>query len=144
MSTDTVTDDDRVAPLRFAHPAYVIYTSGSTGKPKGVVVSHRGLDNFAEEQRTRYATDSTSRALHFSSPSFDASVLEYLLSFAVGATMVIVPPSVYGGEELAELIRTEGVTHGFVTPRRWPPWTPRVSRCSRTWSPAVRRFLRNW
>ncbi|ELB94764.1 non-ribosomal peptide synthetase, partial [Rhodococcus wratislaviensis IFP 2016] len=116
MSTDTVTDDDRVAPLRFAHPAYVIYTSGSTGKPKGVVVSHRGLDNFAEEQRTRYATDSTSRALHFSSPSFDASVLEYLLSFAVGATMVIVPPSVYGGEELAELIRTESVTHGFVTP----------------------------
>uniref|UniRef100_UPI000ADFB8FA non-ribosomal peptide synthetase n=1 Tax=Rhodococcus marinonascens TaxID=38311 RepID=UPI000ADFB8FA len=116
MSSAPITDDERIVPLRFAHPAYVIYTSGSTGTPKGVVVSHRGLDNFAEEQRARYGTDSSSRTMHFSSPSFDASVLDYLLPFAVGATMVIVPPSVYGGEELADLIRSEGVTHGFITP----------------------------
>ncbi|MDV7266650.1 non-ribosomal peptide synthase/polyketide synthase, partial [Rhodococcus oxybenzonivorans] len=116
MSADPVTDDERVVPLRFAHPAYMIYTSGSTGTPKGVVVSHRGLDNFAEEQRARYGTDSTSRTMHFSSPSFDASVLDYLMTFAVGATMVIVPTSVYGGDELTELIRSEGITHGFITP----------------------------
>jgi acyl-coenzyme A synthetase/AMP-(fatty) acid ligase len=35
-----VTDADRIAGLRLAHPAYVIYTSGSTGTPKGVVVTH--------------------------------------------------------------------------------------------------------
>ncbi|NLE80463.1 MAG: non-ribosomal peptide synthase/polyketide synthase, partial [Rhodococcus sp.] len=111
-----VTDADRIRDLRFDHPAYVIYTSGSTGTPKGVVVSHRGVDNFAEEQRRRYGTTAQSRTLHFSSPSFDASVLDYLLPFAVGATMVIVPTDVYGGSELAELIRRERVTHGFVTP----------------------------
>ncbi|MBQ1118569.1 AMP-binding protein, partial [Streptomyces sp. C3-3] len=76
-------DTDRIAPLRVDHPAYVIYTSGSTGRPKGVVVSHRGLAAFATSCVERFAVDSTSRVLQFSSPSFDASVLE--LCMAVGA-----------------------------------------------------------
>jgi non-ribosomal peptide synthetase component F len=38
-------DEDRVAPLRPAHPAYVIYTSGSTGRPKGVTGVHSALVN---------------------------------------------------------------------------------------------------
>ncbi|MFH5244969.1 non-ribosomal peptide synthase/polyketide synthase, partial [Antrihabitans spumae] len=116
QSAEPVWDADRLRPLHVEQPAYMIYTSGSTGVPKGVVVTHRGLANFSAEQRERYATTAQSRTLHFASPSFDASVLELLLAIGAGATMVIVPPSIYGGAELATLLRRERVTHGFVTP----------------------------
>ncbi|WP_167486988.1 non-ribosomal peptide synthetase [Nocardia terpenica] len=113
---EPVTNADRVRPLAGAHPAYVIYTSGSTGVPKGVAVTHAGLANLAAEQRDRYAVTSRSRTLHFASPSFDASMLELLLAVGAGATMVIAPAELYGGPELAELLRRERVTHAFVTP----------------------------
>ncbi|WP_275792820.1 non-ribosomal peptide synthetase [Prescottella equi] len=111
-----VSDADRTAPLRVTDAAYVIYTSGSTGVPKGVVVTHTGLAAFAAEQVERYGIDSDSRTLHFASPSFDASILELLMAFGAGATMVIAPTSIYGGHELADLLRTQHVTHAFVTP----------------------------
>ncbi|TQC45696.1 amino acid adenylation domain-containing protein, partial [Rhodococcus sp. WS4] len=110
-----VTDADRARPLHLENPAYLIYTSGSTGRPKGVVVTHSGLDNFAAEQRSRSEATQASRILHFSTPSFDASVSEYLHVFAAAATMVIVPPTVYGGAELFALLEAERVTHGFIT-----------------------------
>jgi len=126
-----VGDRDRMRPLFIDDLAYVIYTSGSTGVPKGVAVTHRGLANFAAELCSRYHVESTSRTLHFASPSFDASVLELLLALCAGATMVIAPGDVYGGDELAELLDSERITHAFITPaalasidaRRWPlPW----------------------
>ncbi|KAA0023247.1 amino acid adenylation domain-containing protein [Antrihabitans cavernicola] len=110
------TAQDRLRPVRPAHPAYVIYTSGSTGKPKGVVVTHAGIANLAAEQRERFEVTSGSRTLAFASPSFDASVLELLLAACASATMVIAPTTVYGGTDLAELLRREKVTHAFVTP----------------------------
>ncbi|MGW5520449.1 amino acid adenylation domain-containing protein, partial [Nocardia africana] len=116
FSGDPVTYADRLRPLRAEHPAYVIYTSGSTGKPKGVVVTQAGLSSFCDEQRERYRVGNDSRTLHFASPSFDASVLELLLAIGGAATMVVVSPSVLGGDELANLLRRERVTHAFVTP----------------------------
>ncbi|MCX4090722.1 non-ribosomal peptide synthase/polyketide synthase, partial [Nocardia sp. alder85J] len=116
FSAAPVTDAERVRPLRPDHPAYVIYTSGSTGVPKGVLVTHTGTVNFAAEQVARYGLDSGTRALHFASPSFDASILECLLAVGAGGTLVIVPPGVYGGGELAGLIRRERVTHAMLTP----------------------------
>ncbi|WP_432277954.1 non-ribosomal peptide synthase/polyketide synthase [Nocardia cyriacigeorgica] len=119
-----ITDADRVRPVRPQHPAYVIYTSGSTGVPKGVVVTHSGLANFSAEQIERYDLDSDSRALHFASPSFDASILELLLAIGAGGALVVVPPGVYGGEELSELIRGERVTHAFITPAALATFDP--------------------
>ncbi|MFM1724724.1 amino acid adenylation domain-containing protein [Rhodococcus sp. PAM 2766] len=115
-SAAPVTAADRTGPLRVTDAAYVIYTSGSTGVPKGVVVTHTGLAAFAAEQVERYGIEAGSRTLHFASPSFDASILELLMAFGAGATMVIAPTTVYGGHELAELLRTHHVTHAFVTP----------------------------
>ncbi|GAB2705960.1 hypothetical protein GCM10027089_30490 [Nocardia thraciensis] len=115
-SADPVTDADRLRPLRAEHPAYAIYTSGSTGKPKGVIVTQAGLAGFCAEQRERYRVTSSSRTLHFASPSFDASVLELLLAVGGAATMVVAAPAVYGGAELAALLRRERVTHAFITP----------------------------
>ncbi len=110
-----ITQDERRAPVVMDNAAYVVYTSGSTGRPKGVVVTHTGLDSFALDQQRRFHADHHSRTLHFATPSFDGAVFEYLQAFGVGATMVIVPTDIYGGAELASLIRREHVTHAFVT-----------------------------
>ncbi|WP_238815711.1 non-ribosomal peptide synthetase [Nocardia brasiliensis] len=115
-STEPVTNADRVRQLRAEHPAWVIYTSGSTGTPKGVVATQAGIAGFCEEQRAHYGVTHSARTLHFSSPSFDASMLELLLALGGAATMVVVAPSVYGGDDLAELLRRERVTHAFITP----------------------------
>lgn len=107
---------DRVRPLRESHAAYLIYTSGSTGLPKGVVVTHTGLGPLVAAERPHYGLSSQSRMLHICSPSFDVSVLELLLAFTSGASLVISPPSITSGEELADLLRAERVTHVLMTP----------------------------
>ncbi|WP_431952930.1 amino acid adenylation domain-containing protein [Nocardia lijiangensis] len=111
-----ISDRERTTVLRPEHPAYLIYTSGSTGVPKGVTVTHAGLAALSCEQRECYGTTEVSRTLHFASPSYDASVWELLLAVGAGATMVIAPPSTYGGAELADLLRRERVTHAVVMP----------------------------
>ncbi|MGW5289922.1 AMP-binding protein, partial [Rhodococcus pyridinivorans] len=116
LPAGVVSDGQRRVPLRPEHAAYVIYTSGTTGLPKGVVVAHAGVVGFCAEQVERYGLSSSARVLHFASPSFDASVLELLMAVGAGSTMVVAPTSVYGGVELAELLRAESVSHAFVTP----------------------------
>ncbi|MGN2641702.1 non-ribosomal peptide synthetase [Nocardia takedensis] len=107
---------DRVRALTEHHAAYVLYTSGSTGRPKGVVVTHTGLAALIAATRERYGVDAGARVLHVCSPSFDVSVLELLLAFGAGATLVIAPPSAFGGPELAALLRHESVSHLVITP----------------------------
>ncbi|MBX4378925.1 hypothetical protein K4H02_28110, partial [Mycobacterium tuberculosis] len=53
---------------------------------------------------------------HAVSPSFDISVEELLVTFAAGATLAVVPPHAYAGEELAEVLRAHEVTCLNVTP----------------------------
>ncbi|WP_280492641.1 non-ribosomal peptide synthetase [Nocardia asiatica] len=107
---------ERPTRPRAAQTAYVIYTSGSTGRPKGVAVTHAGLTALCAELATRPPLDEHARVLHFASPSFDASVLELLLAISRAATLVIAPPTVYGGSALAELLARESITHVFLTP----------------------------
>ncbi|MGW5153257.1 amino acid adenylation domain-containing protein, partial [Rhodococcus koreensis] len=111
-----LTNRDRMRPILSDQVAYVIYTSGSTGRPKGVAVTHRGLMNLVTDERELLGVTSLSRTLHFASPSFDASVFEMLMALGAGATMVIAPPTIYGGSELAELLAAERITHAFSTP----------------------------
>ncbi|WP_309231929.1 AMP-binding protein, partial [Nocardia sp. SYP-A9097] len=116
FSAQPISDSERTTVLRPQHAAYLIYTSGSTGVPKGVTVTHAGLAALDCEQRERYALTEVSRTLHRASPSFDASMSELLLAVGAGATMVIAAPDIYGGAELAELLRRERVTHVVITP----------------------------
>ncbi|WP_168706755.1 non-ribosomal peptide synthetase, partial [Gordonia paraffinivorans] len=110
-------DADSLAGARHTDSlAYVVYTSGSSGKPKGVSVTHRGLAAFGAAQRDRYRVAPGDRTLHFASPAFDAAMLEFLLAFEVGATMVIVPSTIYGGDELVDFVDEQAVTHAFITP----------------------------
>ncbi|QGS23641.1 AMP-binding protein [Gordonia bronchialis] len=54
--------------------------------------------------------------LGFASPSFDASVLEYLLATTNGGTVVYRPAEALGGPPLAEFMARQRVTHTFLTP----------------------------
>ncbi|MBF6205530.1 amino acid adenylation domain-containing protein, partial [Streptomyces gardneri] len=111
-----VTDADRISELAMRHPAYVIYTSGSTGMPKGVTVTHAGMGGLVGVATDLYQLESHHRFLHICSPSFDPSVLEWLCAAHTGATLVVVPSTIIGGPDLAELLRTERVSHTIITP----------------------------
>jgi amino acid adenylation domain-containing protein/non-ribosomal peptide synthase protein (TIGR01720 family) len=99
-----------------AHPAYVIYTSGSTGQPKGVVVTHAGLASFSAAECAHFDVRPGDRVLEFSSPSFDASVLELCMSLPVGASLVVPPPGPLLGEHLAQVLAENRVTHALIPP----------------------------
>jgi len=111
-----LTDADRAAPLTADHPAYVIYTSGSTGTPKGVVVTHRGLAAFAESEVERFAVTGQSRVLQFSSPSFDAAVLEVCMAFRAGAALLVPPRGPLVGSALMDVLTERKVTHALIPP----------------------------
>ncbi|PWI10491.1 non-ribosomal peptide synthetase [Streptomyces sp. NWU339] len=98
------------------HAAYVIFTSGSTGTPKGVTVTHRGIGAFAAAAAERYAVGPGDRVLQFSSPSFDASVLELCVSVLSGALLVVPPDGPWLGDELAAVLDEHRITHALIPP----------------------------
>ncbi len=114
--TSTVDDSNLDVVVRPENAAYVIYTSGSTGRPKGVVVSHKGLASFAAAEAEHFDVRAGDRVLEFSSPSFDASVLELCMALPTGAALVVPPPGPLLGDQLAEVINTHGVSHALIPP----------------------------
>ncbi|MEV6681883.1 amino acid adenylation domain-containing protein [Streptomyces erythrochromogenes] len=114
-STDP-TDDDRTTPLHPQHPAYLIHTSGTTGTPKGVITTHAGLAGLAATQNERFALDTTSRVLQLASMSFDAAVMELLMAFASGGTLVLPPPGPLAGDELARTLAEGRISHALIPP----------------------------
>ena len=82
-------------------------TQGRAGHPHRSGRVTAGLD---------LGTDTSSRVLRLASATFDASVFEMLHAFAAGATLVIAPPEVIGGDELTDLLRRERVTHALIPP----------------------------
>jgi amino acid adenylation domain-containing protein len=97
--------------------AYVIYTSGSTGRPKGVVVTHRGVSTLVETGRRQLRTSAHTRVLQFSSPGFDAMILEFTMSLLVGGRLVVLPdePRMML-DSLDQLVREQGITHALLGP----------------------------
>lgn len=101
---------ERVRPLDEHHPAYIAYTGGA-----GVVVTHGAAAAVVAAVAEVYDIASDSRVAHRCPPNHDLSVLELLLTFSAGATLVIAPAGVAGSRDLAELIRREYVTHLITT-----------------------------
>jgi amino acid adenylation domain-containing protein/non-ribosomal peptide synthase protein (TIGR01720 family) len=101
---------------RVDQPAYVIYTSGSTGRPKGVVVTHAGLASFATAEAKHFDVRPGDRVLAFSSPSFDASVLELCMALPSGAAMVVPPIGPLLGDQLADVLADNRITHTLIPP----------------------------
>ncbi|WP_369635289.1 amino acid adenylation domain-containing protein [Nocardia sp. JMUB6875] len=121
----TVPDRVELRRPRLENAAWMIYTSGSTGMPKGVLISHRGIADLVAYQQDSFDMDRRARVLQVASPSFDSFVSEQVLAFARGATAVVAPADVYSGDQLAELLRSQRVTHAIITPSVVATMTPR-------------------
>ncbi|MFI2336003.1 amino acid adenylation domain-containing protein [Nocardia rhamnosiphila] len=107
---------DRVRMLDARHPAYIAYTSAPGGEHTGVVVPHSGLAPVVAAATDHYGITSDSRVAHMCSPDVDVSVLELLLTFSSGATLVLVPAGTSDGRHLTDLLAREQVTHVLTTP----------------------------
>ena len=117
QSEAPVTDSDRTSPLAIDHAAYMIYTSGSTGLPKGVVVTHSGLGGVLDAAHrslpprcdtrvfcTSVHRASTRRCSNGWRPSPRVQPLWW------------VPSRIIGGDDLADLLKAEQVSHTIITP----------------------------
>jgi amino acid adenylation domain-containing protein len=90
--------------------AYVIYTSGSTGLPKGVAVPHGAAAAHLREIARAYGHTPADRVLAFASLTFDQSIEDILAPLVAGASVVVRDPVAWTPAELAERVRTLGIT----------------------------------
>jgi D-alanine--poly(phosphoribitol) ligase subunit 1 len=72
-------------------PAYIIHTSGSTGTPKGVAISHRSIIDYIDWAIETYKITGAEVIGNQAPYYFDNSTLDFYLSFATGATLVLIP-----------------------------------------------------
>ncbi|GAA3854240.1 hypothetical protein GCM10022243_19730 [Saccharothrix violaceirubra] len=104
--------DPPVVAVRPDDVAYTMFTSGSTGVPKGVAVRHRGIVRLVRDPGVvRLGPDEV--VLHLSSPSFDASTFDLWGALANGGRLVVAPAGRPSVGEIADLIRSHGITTVF-------------------------------
>ncbi|MFI1919862.1 amino acid adenylation domain-containing protein [Nocardia sp. NPDC020380] len=116
-SDATLTDADRLAPLRPENLAYVLFTSGSTGRPKGVGVTHAAACTHIAWMQHLHRLDDTDAVVRKTALTFDVSAWEVLWPFTVGARLVIDAAQPHGDpNELARVIIDHDVTTVQFTP----------------------------
>ncbi|WP_019202095.1 non-ribosomal peptide synthetase [Tsukamurella sp. 1534] len=97
--------------------AYLIYTSGSTGRPKGVEVAHRGIADLLVLQRDVIGMGPHTRALHFSSISFDLGFWQMMWGLCSGGALVVArEDDRLPGRPLLDVIEAERVNFVGVPP----------------------------
>lgn len=91
-------------------PAYIIYTSGSTGEPKGVLVEHKALHAHIQALKGAYRLQPDDNVLQFSSPTFDASLEQILVTLCAGACLVLPDSALPDPSALLEFLAEEEIT----------------------------------
>nr|WP_296779895.1 non-ribosomal peptide synthetase [Rhodococcus sp. (in: high G+C Gram-positive bacteria)] len=111
FSEASLSDTDRLTPLRPSNAAYVVFTSGSTGRPKGVAVSHGAVVNQLAWLIAEYGLGAGDVVLQKTPFTFDVSVWELFGALACGARLVVAEPGGHRDVEyLGSVIESEGVT----------------------------------
>ncbi|MEV6221641.1 non-ribosomal peptide synthase/polyketide synthase [Nocardia fluminea] len=109
LSTEPVTDAERIAPLRPEHPAYIIFTSGSTGVPKGVTVPHAAIVNQLGWLHERFTMTTADRVMLKTPATFDLSVWEFWSPLTSGGALIVTRP---GDERDPDRLRATMTRHG--------------------------------
>ncbi len=113
-------DNLDVAPRGGDALAYIIYTSGSTGTPKGVAIRHASLAHLIDSMRRAPGLSETDTVLATAAFSFDMSVPDLFLTFAVGAALVLATEEeAIDGAALVRLVACHRVTMMQSTPSRF-------------------------
>lgn len=102
------------------HSAYVMYTSGSTGRPKGVVVDHKNLAAFATVFSETICLTADDRVAAVTTPAFDISITELLVTLSVGGTVVLCDEAKRrDGAALSRYLDENSATVLQATPATW-------------------------
>ncbi|WP_189594919.1 condensation domain-containing protein [Nocardia cerradoensis] len=112
-----ISDADRTVALHPDNAAWLLYAPDSddvADRLSAVVLTHAGLANLSAELGERYEPDQAARVLAFASPARAAALLELLLAVGTAGPLVIVPPHIAGGAELAGVMQDREVTHAVL------------------------------
>ena len=80
---------DEPLPLISTDLAAIIYTSGSTGRPKGVTLTHLNIDTVCESVEEYLENSSDDVILSVLQLSFGYGLLQLLVTFRTGGTLVL-------------------------------------------------------
>ncbi|PHH92583.1 hypothetical protein CDD83_6745 [Cordyceps sp. RAO-2017] len=108
--------EEFIAPKVGCHDAaFIIFTSGSTGKPKGIVMEHANLSTSIRDYSHEVHLKSSTRALHFASYAFDASIYE-IFGVLVNGGCLCVPSEFDRMNDIAAFIKKRDVNWAIFTP----------------------------
>ncbi|KAL4914140.1 hypothetical protein BDW62DRAFT_148110 [Aspergillus aurantiobrunneus] len=79
----------KLPTLNVENAAYAIFTSGTTGKPKVTVLEHAALGVASSSFADTLGMNSHTRAIQFSSYTFDVSILETIIVLMTGGCVCI-------------------------------------------------------
>ena len=111
LMTGTFPQPPVVAVRETSDLAYLIYTSGTTGLPKGVMIPHAGISNLVASDIEYFDIGLGDRCAQGSSLSYDSSLEEIWLAWAVGGTVVVMSDEVARlGPDLVTWLQDERIS----------------------------------